>query len=224
MHKLNTSLESRSSLLRGGPSKVSVMINTARDRVTSSVLDSLQPHLRSPAQPFPRGNIPTSEFASYRFVLTLSGGVLNPASRVAYMHVYNTTVEQSLGKGFCMSIAFVGNHANTSWPHGSSTRPSMTRYTVAQENAIISIPVLELWSWPMRTSTRSSTPCRSTSHTVSSPADRSFRVRSTKSCARSALDCCRRPRDHNRWVDSTRISFGIADSLATPGCRPAPAR
>jgi hypothetical protein len=34
--------------------------------------------------PFPRGSVPTSQFASYKFILPFSGGVLNPASKVEY--------------------------------------------------------------------------------------------------------------------------------------------
>ena len=86
--------------------------------------------------PFPRGNLPTSQFANYKFLLPVSGGVLNPGSHVAYTQAYNATVEQALGKGFSMSIAYVGNHGE----HIMNSRqfnPAIyqTGYTVAQENA-----------------------------------------------------------------------------------------
>jgi Carboxypeptidase regulatory-like domain/TonB-dependent Receptor Plug Domain len=61
--------------------------------------------------PFPRGHIAPSQFADYTFILPVSGGVLNPASHVAYTQAYNATVEQSLGNGFSLTIAYVGNHA-----------------------------------------------------------------------------------------------------------------
>jgi hypothetical protein len=86
--------------------------------------------------PFPRGNISASQFSSYKFLLPVSGGVLNPASHVAYTQAYNATVEQSLGQGFSMSIAYVGNHGE----HIMDSRqfnPAVYQpgYTVAQENS-----------------------------------------------------------------------------------------
>ena len=86
--------------------------------------------------PFPRGSISPAQFASYRFTVPVSGGVLNPASHVAYTQAYNATVEQSLGKAFSMSIAYVGNHGE----HIMDSRqfnPALYQpgYTVAQENA-----------------------------------------------------------------------------------------
>ncbi len=62
--------------------------------------------------PFPRGHIPTSEFSSYKFLLPVSGGVLDPASKVNYTQTYNLTVEQQLGNKMAFSLAYVGNRSN----------------------------------------------------------------------------------------------------------------
>ena len=61
--------------------------------------------------PFPRGHIPPSQFKTYNFIQPLSGGVLNPASKVAYTQAYNFTIEQDLGNGFALNAGYVGNHA-----------------------------------------------------------------------------------------------------------------
>lgn len=61
--------------------------------------------------PFPRSHVGPSEFKNYTFLTPLSGGVLNPASKVEYTQAYNVTVEQTLGHGFAMNLAYVGNHA-----------------------------------------------------------------------------------------------------------------
>ncbi len=61
--------------------------------------------------PFPRGHVATSNFASYTFLTPVSGGVLNPASKVEYTQDYNLTIEQELGHHFAMSLAYVGDHA-----------------------------------------------------------------------------------------------------------------
>jgi hypothetical protein len=62
--------------------------------------------------PFPRGHIPTSEFSSYKFLLPVSGGVLDPDSKVNYTQTYNLTVEQQLGNKMAFSLAYVGNRSN----------------------------------------------------------------------------------------------------------------
>jgi hypothetical protein len=62
--------------------------------------------------PFPRGHIPTSQFSSYKFLLPVSGGVLDPASKVNYTQTYNLTVEQQLGNKMAFSLAYVGNRSN----------------------------------------------------------------------------------------------------------------
>lgn len=61
--------------------------------------------------PFPRGHVGPSQFKTYQFLLPLSGGVLNPASKVEYTQDYNLVVEQDLGHGFAMNVGYVGNHA-----------------------------------------------------------------------------------------------------------------
>ena len=86
--------------------------------------------------PFPRQHITQAQFANYNFTLPVSGGVLNPASHVAYTQAYNATIEQSLSKGFSLSLAYVGNHGE----HIMSSRqfnPAVYQpgYTVGQENA-----------------------------------------------------------------------------------------
>lgn len=61
--------------------------------------------------PFPRGHIAPSQFATYKFLLPISGGVLDPKSKVNYTQNYNLTVEQQLGNKMAFSIAYVGNHS-----------------------------------------------------------------------------------------------------------------
>ena len=61
--------------------------------------------------PFPRGHISPSQFKNYTFLTPLSGGVLNPASKVEYTQAYNFTIEQDLGHGFAANVSYVGNHA-----------------------------------------------------------------------------------------------------------------
>jgi Carboxypeptidase regulatory-like domain len=62
--------------------------------------------------PFPRGHISPSEFSSYKFELPVSGGVLDPDSKVNYTQTYNLTVEQQLGTKMAFSLAYVGNRSN----------------------------------------------------------------------------------------------------------------
>ncbi len=61
--------------------------------------------------PFPRGHIAPSQFSTYKFLLPISGGVLDPKSEVNYTQNYNLTVEQQLGNKMAFSIAYVGNHS-----------------------------------------------------------------------------------------------------------------
>jgi hypothetical protein len=61
--------------------------------------------------PFPRGHVPTSQFAGYKFITPVSGGVLDPAAKSEYTQDYNVTVEQELGHNFALSLAYVGDHA-----------------------------------------------------------------------------------------------------------------
>lgn len=61
--------------------------------------------------PFPRGHVATSQFSGYKFILPVSGGVLDPAAKSEYTQDYNVTVEQELGHNFALSLAYVGDHA-----------------------------------------------------------------------------------------------------------------
>ena len=60
--------------------------------------------------PFPRGHVEPSQFKGYKFITPLAGGVLNPASHVAYVQDYNFTIEQDLGHSIAVSVAYVGDH------------------------------------------------------------------------------------------------------------------
>lgn len=61
--------------------------------------------------PFPRGHVSPSQFANYKFLLPVSGGVLDPHSKVNYTQNYNLTFEQQLGSMTAFSVAYVGNHS-----------------------------------------------------------------------------------------------------------------
>jgi len=61
--------------------------------------------------PFPRGQISPSQFSTYNFILPVSGGLLDPASKVAYTENYNLTIEQQLPGQIAVSLGYVGNHA-----------------------------------------------------------------------------------------------------------------
>ncbi|MDR3776734.1 MAG: carboxypeptidase regulatory-like domain-containing protein [Terracidiphilus sp.] len=65
----------------------------------------------SGGDPFPRGHIATSQFAGYKFLTPVSGGVLDPSAKSEYTQDYNLTVEQELGHNFALSLAYVGDHA-----------------------------------------------------------------------------------------------------------------
>ncbi len=60
--------------------------------------------------PFPRGHVSPDQFATYKFELPVSGGVLDPGSKVNYTQNWNLAVEQQLPHDFAFSIAYVGNH------------------------------------------------------------------------------------------------------------------
>ncbi|MBV8549801.1 MAG: TonB-dependent receptor [Acidobacteriaceae bacterium] len=61
--------------------------------------------------PFPRAHIAPSEFATYTFLLPVSGGTLDPASRVGYTQNWNFTLEHQFAGNTAVSVAYVGNHA-----------------------------------------------------------------------------------------------------------------
>jgi hypothetical protein len=70
------------------------------------------PYLNYPgADPFPRGHISPSGFASYQFLTPVSGGMLDPSSKVGYTQNWNFTVEHQFDKTLSLSVAYVGNHA-----------------------------------------------------------------------------------------------------------------
>jgi hypothetical protein len=61
--------------------------------------------------PFPRGHIEPSGFSSCQFLTPVSGGMLDPASRVGYTQNWNFTLERQLTGDTALSVAYVGNHA-----------------------------------------------------------------------------------------------------------------
>ncbi len=70
------------------------------------------PYLGYPGgTPFPRNHIGQSEFASYNFLTPVSGGMLDPASRVGYTQNWNFTLEHQLTDKTTISVAYIGNHA-----------------------------------------------------------------------------------------------------------------
>jgi hypothetical protein len=59
--------------------------------------------------PFPRGHISSEQFANYKFLLPVSGGVLDPNSKVNYTQAWKVTFEQQLPHNTAFSLAYVGN-------------------------------------------------------------------------------------------------------------------
>ena len=62
--------------------------------------------------PFPRAHVSPSDFKTYTFKLPVSGGVLDPASKVNYTQNWNLTFEQQLPREVAFSVAYVGNRSN----------------------------------------------------------------------------------------------------------------
>ena len=60
--------------------------------------------------PFPRGHIQPSQFSTYQFLRPVSGGMLDPASRVGYTQNWNFSVEHQFADNVAVSAAYVGNH------------------------------------------------------------------------------------------------------------------
>lgn len=60
--------------------------------------------------PFPRAHVSPSQFSNYTFELPVSGGVLDPNSKVNYTQNWNLTFEQQLPGNTAFSLAYVGNH------------------------------------------------------------------------------------------------------------------
>src|SRR5579884_963036 len=70
------------------------------------------PYLGYPGgDPFPRAHILPSQFATYKFLLPISGGVLDPSSRVGYTQNWNFTIQHQFAGNTAVSLAYVGNHA-----------------------------------------------------------------------------------------------------------------
>jgi hypothetical protein len=65
----------------------------------------------SGGDPFPRGHISPSGFSSYQFLTPVSGGMLDPTSKVGYTQNWNFTLERQLTGATALSVAYVGNHA-----------------------------------------------------------------------------------------------------------------
>ncbi len=61
--------------------------------------------------PFPRPHITRSQFSTYQFLLPVSGGMLDPSSKVGYTQNWNFTLEHQFPGNMAVSIAYVGNHA-----------------------------------------------------------------------------------------------------------------
>jgi hypothetical protein len=59
--------------------------------------------------PFPRAHVGPSKFGTYTFLTPVSGGVLDPASKVAYVQNWNLTLEQQLPGDIALSLGYVGN-------------------------------------------------------------------------------------------------------------------
>jgi hypothetical protein len=64
----------------------------------------------SAGTPFPRAKTPLSQFGTYVFTLPVSGGALDPNSKVATIQDRNLTVEAQLTPSLAVSVAYVGNH------------------------------------------------------------------------------------------------------------------
>ena len=97
----------------------------------------VNPYLGNPGgDPFPRAHISPSQFKSYAFILPVSGGVLDPASRVGYVQNWNLTVEHQLGNDMAISVAYVGNHgANIMGSRQFNPAVLAPGATVGNENA-----------------------------------------------------------------------------------------
>lgn len=59
--------------------------------------------------PFPRNRVAPSEFAIYKYVRPVSGGVFDPDARTGYSQNWNLTLEHQLPGAVAVSAAYVGN-------------------------------------------------------------------------------------------------------------------
>ncbi|MEA2542538.1 MAG: hypothetical protein QOH35_3904 [Acidobacteriaceae bacterium] len=62
--------------------------------------------------PFPRAHVGPGDFKDYKFALPVSGGVLDPQSKVNYTQNWNLTFEQQLPSEIAFSLAYVGNRGS----------------------------------------------------------------------------------------------------------------
>jgi hypothetical protein len=62
--------------------------------------------------PFPRQHVSPADFKDYKFALPVSGGVLDPHSKVNYTQNWNLTFEQQLPGEVAFSLAYVGNRGS----------------------------------------------------------------------------------------------------------------
>jgi hypothetical protein len=85
--------------------------------------------------PFPRAHISPSQFKDYKFILPVSGGALDPSSRVGYTQNWNFTIERQLRQDLALSVAYIGNHAlNVMGSRQLNPALYYPGATVAQEN------------------------------------------------------------------------------------------
>lgn len=62
--------------------------------------------------PYPFQRRDPSEFATFKYVRPVSGGVLDPSAKKGYSQNYNITFEQQLWKDVALSLAYVGNRGS----------------------------------------------------------------------------------------------------------------
>lgn len=60
--------------------------------------------------PFPRTRISPSAFSTYPFILPVSGGGLDPATKTGYSQNWNITIDRQLPWDMAVSAAYIGNH------------------------------------------------------------------------------------------------------------------
>ncbi len=103
--------------------------------------------------PFPRGHISPSQFKTYTFLTPLSGGVLNPASKVEFTQDYNLVIEQDLGHGFAMNVGYVGDHAEHVMasrqfnPFVFTPPPAAAYETTRTYNGLGSVELADAYDW-----------------------------------------------------------------------------
>ncbi|MEI8084352.1 MAG: TonB-dependent receptor, partial [Actinomycetes bacterium] len=59
--------------------------------------------------PYPFARRDPSEFAAFKYVKPVSGGVLDPATKKGYSQSWNLTLEQQVGRDLSLSLAYVAN-------------------------------------------------------------------------------------------------------------------